>query len=66
MTGGKVVTYCAACSDSDCKVLSGWCSCKVGTCKEMNKRINVNEFIILKLEEKLFPEDNLLSDSLLI
>lgn len=62
MTGGKVVTYCAAWSDSAWKVLNGWCSgCKAGICKEMNKRIKVNEFIILKLEEKLFHEDNLLS-----
>lgn len=58
MTGGKVVTYCSAWSDSACKVLSGWCSgCKAGTCKEMNKRIKVNELIILKLEEKLFHEE---------
>ena len=39
MTGGKVVTYCAAWSDSAWKVLNGWCSgCKAGICKEMRKK----------------------------
>lgn len=47
MTEGKIVTYFCACGGIACKAQSGWCrGCEVGTCKEMNKRVKVNEFII--------------------
>jgi hypothetical protein len=48
MTEGKVVTYCCDWSDSVCcRALIGWCNgYKVGICKEMNRRIQVNELAI--------------------